>query len=84
MFFCNPIVDCLTVIGDRIGVPPFYIAFVLAPLASNASEIVASYKYATKKTRSIMNNTLVFGVMIVIFLQNLYYTYFAETAAILK
>ena len=33
---------------------------------------------------AIMNNTLVFGVMmIVIFVQNLYYMYFAETLAIL-
>lgn len=97
VFFSDPMVDCLTAIGDRIGVRPFYIAFVLAPLASNASEIVASYKYAMKKTSSsvgismaallgaaIMNNTLVFGVMmIVIFVQNLYYMYFAETLAIL-
>jgi hypothetical protein len=97
VFFSDPMVDCLTAIGDRIGVRPFYIAFVLAPLASNASEIVASYKYATKKTTTsvgismaallgaaIMNNTLVFGVMmIVIFVQDLYYMYFAETAAIL-
>jgi len=49
VFFSDPMVDCLTAIGDRIGVRPFYIAFVLAPLASNASEIVASYKYAMKK-----------------------------------
>ena len=97
VFFSDPMVDCLTAIGDRIGVRPFYIAFVLAPLASNASEIVASYKYAMKKTSTsvgismsallgaaIMNNTLVFGVMmIVIFVQSLYYQYFAETLTIL-
>ena len=97
VFFSDPMVDCLTAIGDRIGVRPFYIAFVLAPLASNASEIVASYKYAMKKTSTsvgismsallgaaIMNNTLVFGVMmIIIFVQSLYYEYFAETLTIL-
>ena len=90
-------VDCFTAIGDRLGIRPFYVAFVLAPIASNASEIVASYKYATKKTTgsmtismtallgaAIMNNTLVFSVMmIVIATQSLYYQYFAETVAIL-
>lgn len=97
VFFSDPIVDCFTAIGDRVGIRPFYISFVLAPLASNASEIVASYKYATKKTSTsvgisfsallgaaIMNNTLVFGVMmIVIFVESLYYEYFAETLVIL-
>jgi Ca2+/Na+ antiporter len=37
-------------LGDRINVSSFYIAFVLSPLASNASELIASYNYAQKKT----------------------------------
>lgn len=97
VLFSDPIVDCFTAIGDRLGIRPFYVAFVLAPIASNASEIVASFKYASKKTSgsmtismaallgaAIMNNTLVFSVMmIVIATQSLYYQYFAETIAIL-
>ena len=31
-------------LGNRIGIPAFYIAFVLAPLASNGSEFIASYR----------------------------------------
>lgn len=97
VLFSDPMIDCFTEIGDRIGIRPFYVAFVLAPIASNASEIVASYKYAMKKTSvsinismaallgaAIMNNTLVFSVMmIVIASQALYFQYFAEVIAIL-
>lgn len=76
---------------------PFYVAFVLAPLASNASELIASVNYAAKKTpKSIsisiatlegaacMNNT--FGLAIFMFLvyyQGLAWQYLAETAVIL-
>ena len=35
----------------RAGVSPFYVSFVLAPLASNASELIAAYSYALKKTQ---------------------------------
>ena len=44
--FSDPAVDVMSNIGERIGVPPFYIAFVLAPLASNASELIAALNYA--------------------------------------
>ena len=70
----DPMVDVLSEIGARTGIPAFYIAFVLAPMASNASELVAAYNYAQKKTRTsisislatllgaaIMNNTFVLG-----------------------
>ena len=49
---------CLPQIGDRIGVPAFYISFVLAPLASNASELIASYNYALKKTKKTITISL--------------------------
>lgn len=70
----DPMVDVLSEIGRRTGIPAFYIAFVLAPMASNASELVAAYNYAQKKTKAsisislatllgaaIMNNTFVLG-----------------------
>ena len=38
--------------------PPFYVAFILAPLASNASECIASYSYATKKTKKTITVSL--------------------------
>ena len=40
----------------------FFVAFVLAPLASNASELIASYSYALKKTRKVRFHSLVFVV----------------------
>lgn len=43
-------VDVLGVLGDRTGISSFYISFVLAPLASNASELIAAFNYSLKKT----------------------------------
>ena len=40
-------------VGARCGIPPFYVSFVLAPLASNASELLANVSYAKKKTQKI-------------------------------
>ncbi len=67
-------VDVLSEIGKRTNISPFYIAFVLAPLASNASELIAAYNYSQKKTvtsmsislstlqgAAVMNNTFVLG-----------------------
>lgn len=71
LVFSDPMVDVLGEVGRRIGVPGFYISFLLAPLASNASELFAAYQYAKKKTRktvtisfstllgaAILNNTV--------------------------
>lgn len=43
-------VDVMGAVGDRTGVSGFYISFVLAPLASNASELIAAFNYSLKKT----------------------------------
>eukprot|EP00927_Polykrikos_kofoidii_P059625 TRINITY_DN54770_c0_g1_i1.p1 TRINITY_DN54770_c0_g1~~TRINITY_DN54770_c0_g1_i1.p1 ORF type:complete len:606 (+),score=116.90 TRINITY_DN54770_c0_g1_i1:39-1820(+) len=50
LLISDPMVDVLNTVGERTGVPAFYIAFLLAPLASNASEMIASYAYACQKT----------------------------------
>ena len=50
MAFSDPLVDCLDEIGDRTGIPDFYVAFVLAPIVTNGSEGMASYTFALKKT----------------------------------
>eukprot|EP01048_Picozoa_sp_COSAG05_P033563 COSAG05_NODE_13532_length_426_cov_1.262997_1_plen_114_part_01 len=85
LLFSDPMVDCLSALGERTSISPFYISFVLAPLASNASELLAAYKFALKKTQAtitvslsqlegaaIMNNTFCLGIfMVLIFLQNL-------------
>ena len=93
----DPMVAVLSEIGRRTNIPAFYVAFVLAPMASNASELVAAYNYAQKKTRAsisislatllgaaIMNNTFVLGVfMMLVATQDLSWEFFAETLTIL-
>jgi len=97
LVFSDPMVDVLSELGNRINVTPFYVSFVLAPLASNASELLASYNYALKKTsKSItisltalegagsMNNTFCLGIfMVLIYTQGLAWEFTAETIAIL-
>eukprot|EP00747_Dinoflagellata_sp_TGD_P100639 gnl/TRDRNA2_/TRDRNA2_168096_c0_seq12.p1 gnl/TRDRNA2_/TRDRNA2_168096_c0~~gnl/TRDRNA2_/TRDRNA2_168096_c0_seq12.p1 ORF type:complete len:538 (-),score=136.09 gnl/TRDRNA2_/TRDRNA2_168096_c0_seq12:52-1665(-) len=96
LIFSDPMVDVLGAIGDKTGIPSFYIAFVLAPLASNASELVAAYSYAQKKTSktitismstllgaAIMNNTYCLGIFFgLIYFQGLAWKFTAETIAI--
>eukprot|EP01059_Diplonema_ambulator_P006782 TRINITY_DN16384_c0_g1_i1.p1 TRINITY_DN16384_c0_g1~~TRINITY_DN16384_c0_g1_i1.p1 ORF type:complete len:587 (+),score=210.87 TRINITY_DN16384_c0_g1_i1:64-1824(+) len=54
MFFSDPMCDILSALGDKTNLGAFYVAFVLAPLASNASELLAAYNYAGKKTVKTM------------------------------
>lgn len=56
--FSDPMVDVLSEVAERIGVPAFYVSFILAPLASNASEVIASQYYAAKKTRKTITVSL--------------------------
>lgn len=95
--FSDPMVDALTGFGYVIGVPPFYVAFVLAPLASNASEILSAYQYACKRTRSTltislstlqgaacMNNTFCLGIFLaLLYFKRIAWEYSAETLSIL-
>lgn len=97
LIFSDPMVEAMSDFGLRVGVSPFYISFVLAPLASNASEFLASYSYALKKTRktvtisfstllgaAIMNNTFVLSIfMLLITVKGLAWQFTAETLSIL-
>merc|ERR1712188_80190 len=47
LIFSDPISDVLTAVGDRIGGNAFYVAFVVAPLITNGSELMASYTFAS-------------------------------------
>lgn len=96
LLISDPMVDVLSSIGDRTGVPNFYVSFLLAPLASNASEMIASYQYAQKRTQltisisfaqllgaACMNNTFCLGIFyLLVALQGLPWTYHAEVASI--
>merc|ERR1711981_1114360 len=95
LIFSDPISDVLTAIGERIGVNAFYVAFVVAPLITNGSELMASYTFAQKKTMksmtvayeqllgaAVMNNTYCFFLFLIA-TQGLYWNYTAEVIAIL-
>eukprot|EP00697_Spironema_sp_BW2_P014802 gnl/Spiro4/5378_TR2740_c0_g1_i1.p1 gnl/Spiro4/5378_TR2740_c0_g1~~gnl/Spiro4/5378_TR2740_c0_g1_i1.p1 ORF type:complete len:490 (+),score=171.78 gnl/Spiro4/5378_TR2740_c0_g1_i1:364-1833(+) len=97
LLFSDPMVSVLSEIGNRAHIPPFYVAFVLAPLASNASEVIASFAYASKKTKKtitialstlqgacIMNATFCLGIfLILVFARGLAWEFSAETISIL-
>merc|ERR1711991_803787 len=83
--------------GARTHIPAFYISFVLAPLASNASELIAAYNYALKKTKktitislstlcgaAYMNNSFCLAIFLaLIYFQKLKWMFSAETISIL-
>ena len=50
MVLTDPMVDALAEFSRRIEVPPFYVAFILAPLASSSLEMISSASYAAKKS----------------------------------
>ena len=97
LLFSDPMVDVFSSIGTRLGVPSFYVAFILAPLASNLAEVIAAYNYATKKTsKSVtisfetlqgagcMNNTFCLAIFLaLVFFKDLAWTFTAETISIL-
>lgn len=97
VLFSDPAVDVMSNVGSRIGLAPFYVAFVLAPLASNASEFIASYSYAAKKTKktisvslaalegaACMNNTFCLAIFMgLVLVKGLAWKFAAETLSIL-
>merc|ERR1711998_661132 len=89
--------DVLTEFGARTGINAFYVGFVVAPLITNGSELLASYTFALKKTQksmtiayeqllgaAVMNNTYcLFIFLVLIYAQSLYWNYTAEVISIL-
>lgn len=98
LLFSDPMVEVLDQLGNVFGIPSFYIAFILAPLASNASELISAYRYAQKKTQktitislstlegaAIMNNTFVLGVFLaLVYFRGLRWSFSAETITIVS
>merc|ERR1712139_65344 len=93
----DPFVDVLTNWGERLGIEAFYISFVVAPFASNASELLSAYTYAKKKSpkamttslstligAACMNNTFCLGIFFaLIWVKKLAWQFTAETIAIM-
>jgi len=96
LIFSDPMVDIMSEISARAGLKPFYVSFCLAPIASNASELIASMFYASKKTRksmavsisalegaACMNNTFCLSIFMgLIYFRGLAWQYSAETISI--
>jgi Ca2+/Na+ antiporter len=96
LLFSDPMVDVFSAFGERLNIGAFYVSFVLAPLASNASELIAAYNYAQKKTSTTittsltalqgaacMNNTFCLGIfMALIYFKSLLWEFSAETISI--
>lgn len=52
--FSDPLVEALSDVSEETGVAPFFVGFVLTPLASNASEVLSSLRFASaKRTKNI-------------------------------
>merc|ERR1719428_477748 len=97
LLFSDPMVEVLAEWGKRLGISGFYVSFVLAPFASNASELIAAKMYAMKKTpKSIttslstlvgaacMNNTFCLGIFFsLIYIRGLAWQFTAETVSIM-
>jgi len=97
LLFTDPMCDMLTCIGNKLSINPFYVSFLVAPLASNASELLAAMRMASKKTKAsmvgalsslegaaIMNNTFCLGIfMLLIVWKRLMWKFAAETLSIL-
>jgi Ca2+/Na+ antiporter len=95
--FSDPMVDCFSEWGKRLDISAFYVSFILAPVASNAAEILSSYNYSLKKTQksmtialctlegaACMNNTFCLGIFFFLIWYNEFpWTYTAETFSIL-
>ncbi|XP_003386706.1 PREDICTED: uncharacterized protein LOC100632705 [Amphimedon queenslandica] len=83
--------------GQYIPIPVFYLSFVITPLCSNASELVSSLIFASKKKKvntsmtfsqlygaATMNNTLCLGIFTALVgIRGLTWQYSAEVTVIL-
>ena len=56
-FFSDPMVNVLSEIAAKSDIPPFYVGFVIAPVISNASEIISSVSQAQKKRKANIDVT---------------------------
>jgi len=95
-FFSDPMVGAITRFGTATGIPAFYVSFIVAPLASNASELIAAIIFASKRKKEnmtltmsslygavTMNNTMCLGLFLaLIAFQGLAWEFSAETIVI--
>jgi len=56
--FADPMVDAVSSFSKASRIPAFFVAFVITPFASNASELVSSINFA--KGKRIKNISLTY------------------------
>ena len=91
--FSDPMVDAVSSFASASGIPAFFVAFIVTPLASNSSEAVSSLQFAAKKKRKnfnltfsqiygavAMNNTMCLGLFYMLMYKNrMEWIYASET-----
>jgi len=96
-FFSDPMVDVISKLGVQLNIGVFYLSFIITPICSNASELIASIIFALNKTvqsssmtysqlygAATMNATLGLGIFYgLIYFRKLSWTFSAETLTIL-
>jgi len=96
-FFSDPMVDVITDFGEKIHIGAFFVAFLITPYCSNASELISSLIFAAKKTKdtssmtfsqlygaACMNNTMCLGIFFaLVYFRGLAWAFTAETVSIL-
>ncbi|KAG6542645.1 hypothetical protein Mapa_015976 [Marchantia paleacea] len=95
--FADPLVDSIGGFSSSSGIPPFFVAFVVTPFASNASELFSSILFAKQRRKKnisltfsqlygavTMNNTLCLGLFLgVVYLRGLNWDFSSEVTVIL-
>jgi len=93
--FADPAVSSISNFAEAAHIDPFVVAFVAAPFASNASEVISSFRFALKKRKRnisltyaqiygaiTMNNTLCLGLFLgIVYLRGLTWDFSAEVTA---
>lgn len=96
-FFSDPMVGVITEMGTILNIPAFYVSFVVTPVCSNASELISSLIFASKKTKeaasmtfgqllgaAAMNSTLALACLTgMIYFRDLVWEFSSETLCIL-
>eukprot|EP01088_Endostelium_zonatum_P006223 TRINITY_DN1832_c0_g1_i1.p1 TRINITY_DN1832_c0_g1~~TRINITY_DN1832_c0_g1_i1.p1 ORF type:complete len:581 (-),score=151.54 TRINITY_DN1832_c0_g1_i1:46-1788(-) len=94
--FSDPMVEVITDLGVKLNIGAFFVSFLIVPFCSNASELISSLIFASRRKRvnssltysalygaATMNNTLVLGVFYaLIFFRGLAWDFSAEVISI--
>jgi Ca2+/H+ antiporter len=64
-FFSDPMVDVITRVGLQLNIGAFYVSFVITPLCSNASELIASLVFAMSKTKQSASMTYALQIALI-------------------